>query len=331
MSNLPVINPNEKPSKIPVSKSTSAGKERKIERTAYFEKMWKKAPERFDASSCSIMRDRFQRLVALLQTIESFEGIKAADLGCGSGKTALWLCKKGAHVDAVDIASIPIEKLRAVKPENLNLFQDYVPFTQLNDDTYDLVICTDLIADLHPNEYRMLISELARIVKSNGHVVCSTPLDLNSEDPLDRFVQLIDTELEIEGESYAYDRFYIRWLDFLAYPRRLTRALASSLDRQEELNKRQGISYSFFKIFSSMPWLYYLWKPLSWVTNPLSKLSQNNDGLRVFMSKISRFMSQESSITHAIFLSKRRSLLNTNSPETPHDVRLAKQKRTVWE
>ncbi|MFA6915219.1 MAG: class I SAM-dependent methyltransferase [Parachlamydiales bacterium] len=329
MSNLPIITPEEKPQKK-ASSPSSDWKERKIERTAYYEKTWRNTPERFDNSQCSIHRNRFKRLTGLIEDLGDISQKKAVDLGCGSGEISLWLCKKGMQVDAVDIASIPLEKLRAVKPDNLNLLQDYVPFTKLDDDTYDLVICNDLIGDLHPNEYRMLISELARIVKSTGRVICSTPLDLNSEDPLDRFVQLIDTEFEVENESYANDSLYIHWLDFLAYPRRLARATSSPQERKIALDKRRGLSYGLFKVLSQ-PWLHFLWKATAWVVNPLSNLSRNSDSLRAGMEKISRFFRQESGITHAIFLTKRRSLLNTNSLETPHDIQPAKQKRTVWE
>lgn len=327
---LNVIPPDEQPKKILNSAKGSALLERKIAQTASYERRWKNNPESFDHSNSSIARSQFEQLKSLVLLLPNFNSKKAVDLGCGTGQTALWLCEQGMLVDAVDIASIPLEKLRAVKREQLTLFQDYVPFTKLEDDKYDLVICNDLIANLHPNEYRMLISELARIVNANGRVICSTPLDVRSENPLDYFTQLVDTELEIEGESYSYDLLNIRLLDFLALPQRLANASSSPQEKAKAVNKRRGLSRFFFNVLS-FSWLYYPWKGLAWLVNPLKRLVENSNGLRSCLEKATRFLWQEQGITHVFLVTKRRSLVNADTPETPHDIRLPKQKRFVWE
>lgn len=308
----------------------SALKQRRVERTAYFERVWKEDPERFETDHTSIGHNRIERTKNMIENCHPKEGQTATDLGCGPGYYSIWLAKKGLQVDAVDIASLALERLKTLDLPNLRLKQDYVPYTQLSDDFYDYVICADLIGYLHPGEYRMLFSELARIVKPKGYVICSTPLELESDDALARFLQLAETEFEILNNSFAYDRFYIHVLDFLAWPRRIERASGNPHYRKESIEKRKGISRGLFKMFST-PYLSYLWKAVAALFNPISRIADKSDSLRQWCQKFTRFFWQDNGITHVISLAKRRSILNTDTHEVPHDVQEHRTKRTVWE
>lgn len=311
-------------------KEGSLLKQRRIERTAYFEKVWRDDPQRFDHSKTSMGRDKQKRVQGLIETCSPKEGQKACDLGCGAGANAIWLANKHLDVDAVDIASLAVERLRALNIPNLHPTQDYVPFTKLPDDSYDLVLCTDLIGYLHRNEYRLLFSELARVVKPRGFVFCSTAIDLRSYDALERFLQLAESELEIFNNSFAYDRLYIYLLDLLALPRRLARASESPDYRKEAIEKRRGFGRWFFQTLSH-PIFRYLWKGCEFVANPVYRLADGSDRLRRFLQSITQFFWQENGITHIIIQAKRRSILNTDPKEVPEDVQYPKAKKTVWE
>ncbi len=327
MSGLNIISTENKQ---PLQNKVSAMRQRRIERTAYFEKLWRDNPERFDKLHTSIGRERFERLKMLLQPNIKPDQV-ACDLACGAGATSLWLCQQGLHVDAVDIASNALQILRKKYPSSsLTTIHDYVPYTTLKDDSYDLLICTDLIAELHPNEYRILFSELARLVKQNGKIICSTPLDFHSEDALQRFIDLAETELEIVEINYAYDKLFIKFSDFLAWPRRVERACRDPQYRKEALKQRQGFSKWMFQLFSHSPFRY-LWKAISFLTDPLSKFYDNSDRIRSFFEKITHFLSQENGITHVIILAIRRAIPNTDPKTVPHDVQERKGKKTVWE
>lgn len=329
MAALKVINPDSS-SQTPPSYEGSSLKEKRIQRTAYYEKIWLTRPESFDNLNTSIGRNRFERFKQLVTKFFPNKQGRACNLGLGVGTIAAWLAGQGFRVDGVDISSRAIELLKAKKIANLDLFQQCIPYTHLDDDTYDLVVCTDLIANLEPTEYRLLFSELSRLVSQNGYALCSTPLELKSEDALTRFLELADTELEIVGQSYAYDLLFIRISDGLAYSRRLARAASDHLYRKESIVNRRGFGRWFFSALSR-PFLSPVWKIISYLVNPLSRFWDNSDGIRNGMEKITHFFWQENGITHAMVLGKRRSLLNTDSKEVPHDVQLQKGKRSVWE
>ena len=99
--------------------------------------------------------------------------------------------------------------------------QQCLPHTTLQEEHYDLVISTDAIAYLQQDDFRLYFSELARLVKPQGSLICSTPIDIHSEDALERFIHLAETEFEIEKWVFSYHAYFIR----------LTRLLASPLSR----------------------------------------------------------------------------------------------------
>lgn len=172
---------------------------------------WHNNPEQFNPLRNALERERILRTLELIDKHLSTQGIKVADLGCGSGILAQKLREKGAEVDAVDASKTALEKCSP----GIRTFQAVLPTTTLADDSYDLVIAADLIGYINPKGHRLLFNELSRLVKKEGFVACSTPLDINSDDALEHFAALAETELEIIAWSSSYHRFYIRVLDFL--------------------------------------------------------------------------------------------------------------------
>ena len=132
------------------------------------------------------------------------------------------LHQAGAQVLYVEAAANAIKyvELRGLSKLGISVKQAALPKTQLPDDAYDLVICLDVIADLPPEDFRLAVAELSRIVKSSGYVLCSTPIDIDSEDALERFSGLISTEFKIHEWKLSYHSLYLRLLDFLKAPKR---------------------------------------------------------------------------------------------------------------
>ncbi len=312
------------------SRKVSGFEERRIERMAYFEKAWRENPDRFLREGSAIERDRVVRLSKFIDNCSPRLGQRSCDLACGAGHAAKWIARKGIEVDAVDLSSLALGRLKLDPLPTLRLVQDYVPYTKLPDDAYQLVVCTDFIGYLYPQEYRLLFSEIARLMKQNGHAIFSTAIDLNSEDALARFLQLAETEFEILNNSFAYDKLYIHLLDGFAWPGRLAKAADSPPYRKEAIEKRKGLRRALFKLFSAAP-ISYFWKAVSWISSPLHRFMKGNDALRRILQKTTRFFWQENGITHVICLAKRRSILNTDPRIVPHDVIEQKAKKTVWE
>ena len=102
---------------------------------------------------------------------------RAIDLACGSGRNALFLARRGWHVDAVDISPVALERLRAVaEAEDLPVNcveRDLEPVSSALDGFaerhYDLALSmryTDL----------PLIEALPRVLVHGGHLIAEIHL-----------------------------------------------------------------------------------------------------------------------------------------------------------
>lgn len=289
--------------------------------TSKFDKLWQNDPEQFNPERNALERERISRTFSLFPN--SFS--RAVDLGCGFGTIAKKLRDLGATVDAVDIAKIPLDRLAGEK--NIRPIHDYVPKTKLEDEYYDLVICADLIAHLPENEYRLLFSELSRIIKKSGSLICSTPLDYHSEDAVQRFAMLAESEFEVEHWIFSYHLFYIYLLDFFEAPRRFVRASLDAEYRLRQKEGRKGLAKVWFR-FNSQPVIALFWRLMQWPAKPFVHWIGQSRSLLITLEKMCRFLWADSGITHAIFRGKRRSLEKIPENERPIE---RKQKRQVWE
>lgn len=183
---------------------------RRQEIQAKMERLWHQDPQQFDPERDCLQRQRIQQTREVIMAAIPLQGHRVVDLGCGTGSMSAFFANEGvAHVDAVDVASQSLALVRALQKPTIKAIQDCLPMTKLEDDSYDLVVCTEVIGYLHPQEYRAFFSELARLVNAKGLVACSSSFDLNSEDPLERFAVLAETELEIERWVLNYHRLFI--------------------------------------------------------------------------------------------------------------------------
>ncbi len=298
---------------------------RRQETQAIFERLWNLDPNQFNPMRNCMEQERIARTINLINDHLPLSNATVADLGCGDGVLTLKARNEGAKVDAVDIAQIALKKLH--NEERITTHQDYVPRTSLDDDTYDLVIATEIIAYLPHDEYRLFFSELARLVKSDGYIVCSTPLDMYTEDPLQHLADLAETELEIIKWHLSYHRFYINFRNFFEAPHRFLRAYRDRDYRQRQLDKRTGFSHHWFR-FNSTTIPAFCWWPIQWVTRPIANSIRHSRNLLLGLEKICRFLWSDSGITHALFIAKRRPIEFTPKDERPVE---HKHKKQVWE
>ena len=110
--------------------------------------------------------------VALLERIGSVAWDRvgrAADLGCGSGRTAAWLRTRGGFpVDGVDITPAMLERARA-RGLHDRLVEGDVRHTGLPAGAYDLVVC--VLVDEHLPELADLYREARRLLGRSGSFV----------------------------------------------------------------------------------------------------------------------------------------------------------------
>lgn len=276
------------------------------EAQAKFDRMWLREPEKFDVGKSASERMRLFRTFAFVKEMTNLAGKKIADLGCGAGYLSRMLRDAGGIVDAIDISQNALKQLKAQGGEGIHPIQDYMPHTMLEDSSYDIVVAADLIAHLEVNQYRLFFSELARLVKSDGYVVCSTAVDIYSENALQSFVELTHTELDCCTWLFSYHSLQIRLLDFFKAPSRFRRASRDKLYREKSLNKRYSVAKWWFAINSCVP-LSYFWAFIALIAFPFCKLLENNDIVIRGLEKLAHFLGREGAISHVLFMAKRRS------------------------
>lgn len=299
---------------------------RREEIRAKFERLWLTNPEQFDPHRNCIEEERIERTWKLiLEFINPLDQL-AVDLGCGTGILSRRLTKAGATVHAVDAASNALKRLEGLTPKVASTSQDCLPKTVLKDDEYDIVISTEVIAYLRPDEYRLYFAELSRLVHSKGFVICSSPVDFNSMDAVERFANLAETEFKIEKWIFSYHRLTIRFWEFFEAPSTYAKAKKDAEYRKEQILKRSGLSRGWFRMNSTFL-LSFFWSVIQIFTNPIVKFLKHNRFLMNKMEKICRLFWDEEGISHAILIGKRRPLLTTHEA-IPQEM---KHKRQVWE
>ena len=101
------------------------------------------------------------------------EGIRIADLGCGTGQFSGLLASKNREVVGVDFSSASINKAQALKNkfnlQNLNFTQADLLSPCFKQNTFDYVFCCGVLHHTG-NPYRGFV-ELVRITKPNGFII----------------------------------------------------------------------------------------------------------------------------------------------------------------
>lgn len=309
--------------------STDKGNSRLNRRQATqtkFDQLWLTDPEQFDPERNCIERERLKRTLGLLKRHVEINGKHAVDLGCGNGTVSKLLKAEGAAVDAVDISDVALKPLKDVS--DIKAIQDYIPSTKLADDGYDIVLSTELIGYLPKEERRLYFAELSRLVKTDGFVICSTGLDIHTEDALQAFVDLVETEFHPLEWTLSSHAFLINIKDFLKVPENYAKGSNDQNLRQKQIAKRRGVKRYWYKLNSS--WLVGgIWDLVSYLTAPILNLFEQNQTLMLWLEKLCRTLKSNGGISHVIFIGQRRPLIIP----TPEELMAIepKHKRQVWE
>jgi 2-polyprenyl-3-methyl-5-hydroxy-6-metoxy-1,4-benzoquinol methylase len=303
----------------------SEKKSNRQEAIAKFNRLWLINPEQFNPLKNCMEIERIARTVALFPDIA---GKVVVDLGCGEGVLTRQLCDKGAYVDAVDVSTNALKALQQGDCTHITPLQDYVPRTKLTDDKYDLVVATELVAYLPKEEFRLFMSELSRLVKANGKVICSTPFAMDSTDAIDRFIDLSETEFQIDEWKFSYHLYWLRINNFLDAPARFARASKDADYRKLKLEERSGFYKNWFR-WNSSKYLAWLWKLKSYISIPIHSAFKNNKSLLLWLEKMCKAVASTDGISHVIWIGKRRPLVEF-TPKDEQEVE-RKGKKQVWE
>ncbi len=94
------------------------------------------------------------------------------DVGCGTGRHALWMAEHGARVTGVDFSNGMLEQLRAKPEANVTVIEhDLTQGLPVPDASADLVTCCLVLE--HVPTLQPIFSEMARAVRPGGRVLIS--------------------------------------------------------------------------------------------------------------------------------------------------------------
>lgn len=293
---------------------------------AIFERLWLTEPEIFDADILLIERERIAKTWEFLKIHTLMTDKNFADIGCGKGILSNKLGNHEAKVDAVDIADNALKNVRLFCNSNIQTIQSAMPSTSLKDSTYDYVLCTELIAYLDGEDYRLFFAELARILKQEGKLIFSSAIDINTDHGVERLKSLLATEFDITDEQFSYHAFYIRLINWLEKPNFYIHAFKNQSFYEKEQMTSSSFKYLKLRIGSSIGfvWIFYL---LSLMTSPLLKQLKSKRQWLLNLEKICRWCLPSQGISHYLALAKKRSLQMTRSKDQPIETL---GKKEIW-
>jgi 2-polyprenyl-3-methyl-5-hydroxy-6-metoxy-1,4-benzoquinol methylase len=228
-----------KPTEYDSSGKTRASKRALAE--AKYDHEWSLKPQQFDSSSSALFQQQLDRTKSLF--LDQVKGKTLVELGCGDGALSQAAALFGANVTATDISLDALKRLEG--REGIKAEKHFVPYTSLPDSAFDFVIAANLIAELPQDEYRLFFSELARLVKRDGKIIVSTPLDTSSNEALELFLHYAETELQIETLVLSYHRIYLRISPFLTSRMKKSRKLLLALENLTKLiYDKEGASHA---------------------------------------------------------------------------------------
>ena len=104
-----------------------------------------------------------------------------ADIGCGTGTMLSILAQEGigSQLIGVDLSDESLAKLRTAfaGDSKLTFKVGSISRIPLDDQSCDLVICTETLEHLFPSDFTEGLAEIARVLKPGGHLLTTVPLE----------------------------------------------------------------------------------------------------------------------------------------------------------
>lgn len=293
---------------------------------ARFERLWLLHPEKFNPLKNSMQKERVARTQRLFQQMNLANHL-VLDIGCGAGLFSRMLKDMGAEVIAADIATNALKKFKEYGAEEIQLKKEALPFTTFQDQFFDDVICLDVIGELPSKLHRLFFSELSRILKPDGFIVCSTPIDIGTDEGADQLLDLAETEFMIEDVVYSYHALFLKLKSFLEVPQKYVLGWEDPSIRDNELRGRKGFSKWWYSINTTFIFMWF-WLACEIIARPFLSLLKNNRYVLLKLEQLCQFIWSDSGISHVIFLAKKRPLIIPEPEELPIE---RPRKKEVWE
>jgi len=134
--------------------------------------------EEFKKSFGKILEPRF---IELIKYFKVNPDVRVLDIGCGRGEMVFYAASKGANAVGIDYAraSIDLAKFAQKKqPKNIRnkteFFYMDAKKLKFDDSYFDLIIMTDVVEHLYPEELDLVFAEIKRVLRIGGVLVIHT-------------------------------------------------------------------------------------------------------------------------------------------------------------
>ena len=110
-------------------------------------------------------------------------GGRILEVGCGNGKTALALSKKGFSVTGVDLSGSAVEMCRELLPGSAEFIRASVTDLPFDDGTFDGAVAFHVLEHLTDAEMGLADRELSKVLKPGSHLLvrCFAKGDMRSD------------------------------------------------------------------------------------------------------------------------------------------------------
>lgn len=107
----------------------------------------------------------FERILRFTETIDK---PKILDVGCAIGNAVLYFQKQGLDTYGADISSVATDRCaqRGIK----NCYPYPADDLRFDDESFDVVLCTEVMEHLEEEKDEKSVNEIARVCKSKGRV-----------------------------------------------------------------------------------------------------------------------------------------------------------------
>lgn len=142
--------------------------------------------EEFKKSFGKILEPRFTELI---KYFDIKPGTQVLDVGCGRGELVFFAAKKGAKAIGIDYSknSIKLAKLAQKKqPQKIQSKTEFIYMDakrlKFKDSFFDLIIMTDVVEHLYPEELNKVFEQIKRVLKPEGKLIIHTAPNKNFND-----------------------------------------------------------------------------------------------------------------------------------------------------
>ncbi len=131
-------------------------------------------------------------------------GGKVLEVGCGNGKTAVAMSKKGYSVVAVDFSESAVRMCRDTIPDAGEFVCASFTSLPFDDSSFDGAIAFHVLEHLTDDELSIAVKELERVLKDGSHLLikCFAKGDMRSEKG-----ERVDDSTYIRGNGILYHYF----------------------------------------------------------------------------------------------------------------------------